>query len=612
MCGIAGEIDYQGQRILEGRVYDAMGDSLVPRGPDQQGIVQAGAATLIHTRLAVVDLEGGRQPMEGQYRGEDYCLVYNGELYNTQELRRELESCGHSFQGHSDTELVLHSFFQWGEGCLARFQGIYAFAIWKKQEEKLFFARDRMGVKPLFYALEEGVFLFASEIKALLRHPSVRPKVEKKALAQMILLGPGREMGNCVFSQIQEVKPAHCGWYSRGGLSLRPYWSLVDRPYHLGLSDTLAHLRELVEDAVTRQISCDVPLGTFLSGGLDSSILTALTARRFQEEGRQLDTFSVDYVDNGHYYQETHFQKERDDHYIQQMSQAFSTRHHQILLDTPQLIQALFQAVEARDLPGMADVDSSLLLFCRQVKERVTVVLSGECADELFGGYPWFRDPDIRDQSGFPWAQNSGYRASFLQPELANALTGPAESWIQGLAQATADSCHILNPQNPVDRRMKEMTRLNTDWFMQTLLERKDRMSMACGLEVRVPFCDHRIAELLYCLPWELKEYQGQEKGILRKAMEGLLPEEVLWRTKSPYPKTMNPNYYQGVCQLLQQVLDQPHSPLHQVVSAPALRQLMEGENPQPWYGQLMTAPQTVAYFLQLNHWLSKYQVEIV
>lgn len=607
MCGIAGEIDYTPERILQGEIYDAMGDALVPRGPDQGGIAQCGAATLIHTRLAVVDIQGGVQPMITTYQNQDYTLVYNGELYNTQEIRQELSCCGHQFVGHSDTEVVLRAFLQWGEGCLARFNGIFAFAIWQEKEEKLFFARDRMGVKPLFYALQDGVFLFASEIKALLKHPKVSPKVTKTSLAQMILLGPGREMGHTVFTQIHEVKPAHCGWFARGGLSLKPYWSLVDKPYTMGLEDTLAQVRELVTDAVTRQIQCDVPVCTFLSGGLDSSIITALSAQYLGKEGGQLHTFSVDYRDNDKNFTPTHFQPNSDGHYIQLMTEAFGTHHHTITLDTPQLMEALLDGVEARDLPGMADVDSSLLLFCKEVKKTATVALSGECADELFGGYPWYRDQDIRKQVGFPWAQNTQYRLKFLHSDLSYE----GEDWLDALYRSTLEDTHKLSQEPTLENRMKEMTRLNTDWFMQTLLERKDRMSMSCGLEVRVPFCDYRIAELMYAMPWALKDYQGVEKGILRKAMEGLLPEEVLWRKKSPYPKTWNPNYYQGVCQVLRQIMDNPASPLLNVVSRTALEGLMAEESSVPWYGQLMTTPQTVAYFIQMNHWLEHYQVEI-
>lgn len=610
MCGIAGEIDFSALEKTEQRDFIAMRNSLRPRGPDQEGVFQQGRATLLHTRLSVVDLEGGLQPMTGEYQGQAYSLVYNGELYNTEDIRAELQSLGHSFQGHSDTEVVLTAFMEWGEGCLSRFNGIFAFALWKHEEEKLFMARDRMGVKPLFYSLQAGKFLFASEIKALLQHPLVKPQVSRGSLAEMLLLGPGRKAGTTVFPEILELKSAHCGWYYGKDFQQKPYWSLVGLPYHLSLEDSLQRVRELVVDAIQRQVVCDVPVCTFLSGGLDSSLITAITAEHFAKEGIQLHSFSVDYVDNDKHFTPSKFSPSRDDYYIDLVSKAYNTAHHTITLDSPKLLEALYLAVEARDLPGMADVDSSLLLFCQEVKQHATVALSGECADELFGGYPWYRDPSIREQQGFPWAQNTAYRQSFLQEDFARAIQG--EALVQKYYEETLEDSSRCYGDSDLDARMKEMTRLNTDWFMETLLERKDRMSMACGLEVRVPFCDYRIAELLYAMPWSMKEYEGKEKGILRKAMEGYLPEEVLWRKKSPYPKTWNPNYLEGVSSLLRQILEDSSAPLLSFVSKSALQSLLTAKTEQPWYGQLMGVPQTIAYFLQINHWMKHYAIEIV
>ncbi len=610
MCGIAGEIDFSQGIATEEIVFQEMRKTLQPRGPDQEGMLRQGRASLIHTRLAVVDLEGGIQPMTKHHCGQDYTLIYNGELYNTEEIRRDLLSCGYQFQGHSDTEVLLTAFLQWGEGCLARFNGIFAFAIWKAQEEKLFIARDRMGVKPLFYGLIEEKFVFASELKAMLCHPLFPAEVTGQTLAEMLLLGPGRKSGTTVFHKIHELKPAHCGWYCGGNFQQKPYWNLVDKPYSLTLQDTLAEVRNLVVNAVQRQVVCDVPVCTFLSGGLDSSLITAIVAKSLETEGERLHTFSVDYRDNDKNFSPTAFQPSRDDYYIDLVSKAYQTQHHTVVLDTPPLIEALYAAVEARDLPGMADVDSSLLLFCREVKKYATVALSGECADELLGGYPWYREPKIREQAGFPWAQNTEYRLRFLQEDFSQSIRG--KELVQAYYEETLRETHSFAEKTSTERRMHEMTRLNTDWFMQTLLERKDRMSMATGLEVRVPFCDYRIAELTYAMPWSLKEYEGAEKGILRKAMEGYLPEEVLWRKKSPYPKTWNPNYMQGVGQILHTILQKPDSPLFAFVSKAALEQLLQETRDTPWYGQLMTTPQTIAYFIQLDYWLKKYQVRIV
>ena len=610
MCGIAGEIDFSPDRPERGEVYEQMKRALKPRGPDQDDIVHRGAATFIHTRLSVVDLEHGRQPMSREYHGERYTLVYNGELYNTEDLRRDLSLMGHTFEGHSDTEVLLTAFLAWGEDCVHHFNGIFAFAVWAEGTQTLFLARDRMGVKPLFYAHVGDTLVFASELKALLCHPLVPPVVTKSSLAELLLLGPGRTMGSCVYDNVFEVAPGHCGTFSRDGLSLRRYWVLQDKIFPDCLEDALSNVKSLVTDAIERQFVSDVPICTFLSGGLDSSIITAVGARHLKKQGKTLSTFSVDYVGNSEHFLPTHFQPSRDDQYIKLVSEMYHTDHHTVTLDTPELVESLYAATEARDLPGMADVDSSLLLFCKEVRNHASVALSGECADELFGGYPWYRDEDIRTKSGFPWAQNTAYRQSFLSPDLTAAVHG--ETFVANRYAATLADTNKINNLTPIESRMKEMTRLNTDWFMQTLLERKDRMSMANGLEVRVPFCDYRIAEYLYSMPWSLKDLDGYEKGILRRAVDGLLPKEVLWRKKNPYPKTANPAYLAAVRTIFAEILSDPNAPILSFLNRDALTALLHDERSTPWYGQLMTTPQTIAYFIQMNHWLNTYHVTIV
>ncbi len=527
MCGIAGQVCREGERTEEFlSVYRDMQAALRRRGPDQRGIKLDRNAALVHSRLAVVDIENGRQPMILEYGGEEYSVVYNGELYNTPELRRELSALGHVFKTHSDTEVLLHAYAEWGGECVSRFNGIFAFAVWESRGARLFLARDRMGVKPLFYALRRGSILFASEIKALLKHPWVEPQIDAEGVAQVMLLGPGRVPGSGVFRGISELRPGECAYYLPRGekLELRRYWRLTDAPCEDTFEQAAEKVRYLVTDAVTRQLCADVPVCTFLSGGLDSSIISAIADRYFTERGERLTTVSVDYRDNEKYFKAGKFQPNSDPEFIKKMCGFLNADHRLTVLDTPELVEALYRAVDARDLPGMADVDSSLLLFCREIKETATVALSGECADEIFGGYPWYRDPEIREREGFPWAQSTDRRAEFIRPG-AIGNTDPRE-YVDGYYKMTLAESSILPGTNALERRMKQMMNLNVDWFMQTLLDRKDRMSMYSSLEVRVPFCDHRIAEYLYTLPWEYKDRNGVEKGLLREAMRGLLPDE--------------------------------------------------------------------------------------
>ena len=602
MCAIAGIIGLKAEDSTIRRMLQTMRR----RGPDAQGVYCSGDTALLHTRLAIIDPKGGRQPMSLSWAQERYTLVYNGELYNTEQLRQELLAAGHRFEGYSDTEVLLHCYAEYGEACLEKLNGIFAFAVWEENSRRLFLARDRIGVKPLFYLQQGQGFLFASEIKTILKYPAVRAQLDREGAAQLILLGPGRRPGSGVFRGIREVEPGWCGYYQDGKLSLKQYWKLRDREHRENFEDTVAHVRELVFDAIRRQMVSDVPIGTFLSGGLDSSIITAICAGEERKAGRQLRTFSVDYQNQERYFQASKFQPNSDHDYITIMQEAVGTEHHWTVLSPEALCGALEDATIARDLPGMADVDFSLLAFCGDIRREVRVALSGECADEIFGGYPWYRDPEVRGREGFPWAQNTLQRVSLLQPGIA----GDGEAFVMDAYSQTCRESDILPGTSPLETRMKEMVNLNFRWFMQTLLDRKDRMSMYHGLEVRVPFCDYRIAEYLYGVPWEFKDYQGREKGLLREAVKDLLPTEILYRKKSPYPKTFDPRYTQLIAGRFREMQAQK-APVWDLVRKDRVEHLLASDSPWPWYGQLMRNPQIMAYFLQLDFWLRHYDVDI-
>lgn len=606
MCGIAGMIGLEYNQETIG----AMLETMKRRGPDSSGTYFMNECCLLHSRLAIIDPERGKQPMQLHWEKEIYTIVYNGELYNTEELRILLIRLGHTFETHSDTEVVLHAYAQWSESCVDKFNGIFAFAVWEEKRKKLFLARDRIGVKPLFYKLHAGGLIFASEIKTILKYPTVTPELDAEGAAQILLIGPGRIPGSGVLRGIFELEPGCCGYYFGKRWSWRRYWKLTDREHKDSFEETAEHVRYLVTDAILKQMVSDVPIGTFLSGGLDSSLISSVCAREMKKQGRVLPTFSVDYENNDRYFVPGKFQPNSDSMYIRLMETYLGTEHHWTVLTADQLVSALSAATAARDLPGMADVDFSLLLFCSEIRKSVKVALSGECADEIFGGYPWYRDPEIRELDGFPWAQNTLERAAFLSANVADKID--ASAFVSDHYQQTIHQCDILPGTSALERRMKEMVNLNQRWFMQTLLDRKDRMSMYSGLEVRVPFCDYRIAEYMYGVPWEFKDYMGQEKGLLRHAMSEYLPEDVLYRKKSPYPKTYDPRYMELVSNMLRDLLSKPDAPIFQIVSRSALEALISSEYKWPWYGQLMRTPQTIAYMLQINTWLATYNIQIL
>ncbi|MBE6949921.1 MAG: asparagine synthase (glutamine-hydrolyzing) [Ruminococcaceae bacterium] len=606
MCAIAGILNLKASPAT----IDAMQQTMRRRGPDDLGVFQGEDVTLLHARLAIIDIEGGRQPMTLWLEGEEYTIVYNGELYNTEELRIELINRGHCFRGHSDTEVLLHGYAQWGRAVLEKLNGIFAFAVWEKKAKRLFLARDRIGVKPLFYAEHEGGLLFASEIKTILKYPDFRAAIDVTGAAELLLIGPGRTPGCGIFRGVREIEPGCCAFWEKNKLTVRRYWKLTDGTHNESFEETAEHVRWLVEDSIRRQMVSDVPIGCFLSGGLDSSLICAVVADAMKEQGRRLDTFSVDYDKNREFFVPGKFQPNSDADYLGPMEEFLGAKAHRVVLTSEQLNGALEEATEARDLPGMADVDFSLLLLCREIRKNVTVALSGECADEIFGGYPWYRDPEVRARAGFPWAQNTGKRRELLTGKLA-CLTDARDYVMSRYAKTLLES-DIDPDAPPVEKRTKQMVNLNFRWFMQTLLDRKDRMSMHSSLEVRVPFCDYRIAEYLYRVPWEMKDHGGCEKGLLRRAMAGWLPEQILWRKKSPYPKTYDPRYLALMRKRLDTLLEDKHAPIWQLIRSERAFRLADEDMDWPWYGQLMKTPQTIAYFCQIDHWLRHYNVDIL
>ncbi|MEK4177789.1 asparagine synthase (glutamine-hydrolyzing) [Aeribacillus sp. FSL K6-1305] len=614
MCGIAGWVNFQQSLFQNTEIMEDMIDTLSKRGPDDTNIWGKKHVLFGHKRLVVIDPECGRQPMTKQKEDNSYTICYNGELYNTEDIRKELLKKGYTFRGHSDTEVLLASYMEWKEECVHHLNGIYAFAVWDSADEKLFIARDRLGVKPLFFYENNGNFLFASEIKALLANPEVDALLDQEGLQEIMALGPSRSPGSGVFKGIEELRPAHALSFNRDGLKIWRYWNVKSHPHEDSFEETVEKVRELLIDAVTRQLVSDVPLCTFLSGGLDSSAITAIAARTFEKEGKgHLHTYSIDYEGNSEYFQQSEFQPNADAYWIHLMKESFQTIHHECIMTQEELVSYLQEAVEVRDLPGMADVDSSLLWFCRQINKDFVVSLSGECADEIFGGYPWFYRPEELAREGFPWIRSLDERIKLLRNDWQKKLN--IKEYALRQYEKTIEETPVLDGEPETERKRRELFYLNMIWFMTTLLDRKDRMSMGASLEVRVPFADHRLVEYVWDIPWEWKRYGDREKGLLRKSLEDLLPKEVVYRKKSPYPKTHHPKYTKLVKEQLENVLAMKDSILHELFDGNALNKLVETDGAsfqRPWYGQLMTGPQLLAYLWQIHIWFEKYRINII
>lgn len=599
MCGIAGWYDLQ--NAIEEDTLHAMLDTLKRRGPDDNGIYQEDHLALLHARLSIMDPEKGMQPMYFK----QYVIVYNGELYNTKEVRSYLEKQGYEFETTCDTEVLLKAFAFEQECCLERFNGIFAFAIWNKETQTLFMARDRLGVKPLFYHFDENGLIFGSEIKTLLAHPYVKAEMTNDGLKELFLLGPARTSGKTPIRDIKELRAGEYAYYNDGHFKIETYWKLKAKKHTESIEESVEHLHQLVNDCVRDQLDSDVGLCCFLSGGLDSSIISMLAAKKYPD----LETFSIEYEENDKYFKKSLFQPERDADYIETMVNAIHSRHTACVFSQQEIVDALLPATKARDLPGMAEVDSSLLLFCEQIKKYKSVALSGEGADEILGGYPWYYNEDILWKDEFPWSSSDDLRVFCLR----DGLIHEGREYVEKAYYHTLCDVDVLAEDTPRERRMREMFILNLRWFLMTLLDRKDRMSMYCGLEVRVPFLDYRLVEYCYNLPWEMKSLNGREKGILREAFKDELPKKIIERKKSPYPKTHHPLYTSLLVEKIRLILKEDCL-LAKLLDKDKVEMIIKNleEVKVPWYGQLMQGPQMLAYFIQLHYFFETYHIQYI
>lgn len=612
MCGFVGFANLKENISSKTNIYN-MNESISKRGPDEDGYYYEEHICLGHKRLIVVDPDGGKQPMSAMKDGNLYTIVYNGQLYNTKDLRSELEENGFTFDSYSDTEVLLKSFIFWKYDVVKKLNGIFSFAIWNSKKNELFLARDHFGVKPLFYTIYNNTLIFASEIKALFKYPGIEAKLDEQSIAELFGIGPARTAGLGIFKNIYEIKPAHFGIFNESGLHIERYWKLESKVHTDSLGKTCDNVRFLLEDSISRQLVSDVPLCTFLSGGLDSSIITLYASKYCKKHNLPpLNTYSVDYVDNDKNFVKTDFQPNSDNYYINLMTERLNTNHHTVVLDTPELASALEDAMIARDFPGMADVDSSLLLFCKNVKQEATVSLTGECADEIFGGYPWFFRADALNSNTFPWSIAIKERQNLLNPQIASKVN--LKNYIDYRYQESLNEVDILDEDSMETAEKRRISHLTLNWFMQTLLDRSDRMAMYNGFELRVPFCDYRLAEYVWNIPWEMKALHGREKGLLRYIMKDLLPEEIVDRKKSPYPKTWNPTYLATVKDMLTKIMNDSNAPINNLLNRNYILEILETDGKaftRPWFGQLMTGPQLMAYLCQVNMWLERYNPSI-
>lgn len=609
MCGIAGfyngKDDFSNEPKKNFKILNNMLKTMKMRGPDCDGFSIIKSCCFAHARLSIIDIDNGSQPFTIKKENASFHIIFNGEIYNHVALRNELIADGYEFTTKSDTEVILTLYIRYGPAFVERLNGIFAIAIYDEQLNTLFLYRDNFGIKPLFYTTLGNTIIFASRIDTLFEYPRVKPAIDIKGFNEIFTIGPAKTYGSGVFTGIKEVLPGEYIKAEPDKLTRHTYYRLRSLPHTDSFEDTVEKTRYLLEDAIRGQLISDVPICTFLSGGIDSSLVSAIAAANIPN----ISTYSFDFIDNDKFFTANSFQNSEDRPYVDIMKNYIQSEHRYLYCSNEKLADLLCESVDSRCLPTMADIDSSLLYFCREVSKHHKVVLTGECADEIFGGYPWFYREEMIKANTFPWMPDISFRKSLLNPEFAAVMQ--MEKYVSQSYQNTISEIELLPEENELERSRRRISYLNIKWFMQTLLDRMDRTSMHSGLEARVPFADKRIVDYLFNVPWKYKFANNTPKGLLREAAAPYLPPEIFSRPKNPYPKTYNPKYEGLLADRLKEIINDSSSPLKSYLNIKNVNAFIDGpkEYGKPWYGQLMAGPQMLAYLIQVDYFMRKYSL---
>ncbi|MDI1462220.1 asparagine synthase (glutamine-hydrolyzing) [Catellatospora sp. KI3] len=602
MCGITGLVAWWQGQARNRQVIIAMTETQHHRGPDDAGVWVDDHVAFGHTRLSIIDRSGGAQPMVVRRPGSgEVAITFSGEVYNHFQLREQLTAAGHRFAGRSDTEVVLRAYLHWGEGFVHHLRGIYAFGLWDCDLELLLLVRDRLGVKPLYVARTPTDLVFGSELKALLAHPDLTAEVDEEGLGELLGLVPMTSPGHAVLRGIEEVPPATVLRHDRDGLTRHRYWQLESHPHLDDRDTTVRRVRDLLERAVIEQAAADVPVGALLSGGLDSSAVVALAAGTTTQP---LLTFDIDHGSTAAHTASS-FHRSHDHPYALAVARHTASEHRTVQVGTGDLLRAHESTLASMDLPSLTTINASLSHLFARISPHRRVVLSGEGADELFAGYRW-HDAAAAPRGTFPWSATYQPLVAVLRRETLRQVR-PVR-YARQRCLAALEQMPALDGETGLSRRLREIRWLTIVFYLAFLLRRADRLAMAHGVEVRVPFLDHRLVQYTWNIGGGWQRARGLEKGLLREAVDGLLPEQVTWRPKSGYPASLTSTYQDALWEKARELVTDPNAPVLGLVSARRLKALLDVN-----HGHLddWTATQHVAYILELDAWLRRYSVRI-
>ena len=593
------------------RVIHDMSQALIHRGPDEQSFYYFPHGAFNHNYLLAGYIPGTfphkMQPVTIKHQGNSYTLLFDGFISNPEFLAMELETRQISTKEMSIEELLLHFYLVKGIDFIKQLRGAFALAIYNEGEKELYLFRDALGLRPLFYTPKAGALIFASEIKGLFPYPGIDAVLDKNGLTELLALGPARKPGSAIFKNIFEVKPGHYLTYNRDGLKDHTFHSFEIREHRDNYEDTMEHITYLLNQSVDGLKASVMPICSLLSGGLDSSIVTAKLS---DDSDGSLATYSLEFDNSRQHFKANAFQPALDAPFVQEMATHLGTKHTIYTCNNQIQLDYLKKSILAHDLPTMADVDSSYLYFCERVGKQHKIVFTGECADEIFCGYPWYHNSDS-DIKTFPWSFDIAPRLSLLNDDFISTLK--LNDCIQNAYQDSCSEIGLDGQNTPADMLHHKTFHLTIRYFMQTLVNRGDRATAINSMDARVPFAHQELTEYLFNVPFEMKAKNGERKHLLRKYATGILPETVRTRKKSPYPKTYDPGYETLVNQELLRALSKSDCPLHAFVDknkAETFCRQMKDLG-RPWYGQLMAGPQLAAYYLQILYWLETYKINL-
>lgn len=591
-----------------------MSEALIQRGPDHQGVRLFSCGAFCRNERSCdrihPDIPCEPQPVVKTLNRNSYTLLYDGYISNLPQLRRYMEQDHIHTKGLSQEAILLCAFIRYGADFAKKLNGAFALAVYDGAKKRLYLFRDPLGLRPLYYTIQDGTLVFASEHKGIFAYPGIEPAIDRNGLNELLSLGPGHTPGCGVFKNICEVRPGHLLVYGPEQLYEERYHRFSVTEHTDSFEDAVFHVKELLEQSIRTLCRTKEVPAALLSGGPDSSLLAACLVREFPDR-EPLKTFSFECKGSRSYFRPNSFQPALDAPYARQMAETLSTDHTTLVCGSAEQFEYLKTSVDAHDLPAMADIDSSLIYFCEKIAPQNRIVFSGECADALFCGYPWYHRKAPETADAFPWSPDVSPRKCLLKDDLINILH--MDEYIN--ERYLAACREILPEESPAapGAAHQKLLYLTMRFFMQTLVERTDRAAACSGMDIRMPFADLSLAEYLFAVPFERKAKNGEVKHLLREAARGLIPEEVRTRPKNPYPKTYDPGYEGMVASALLQTASDPEHPLLALVDQKKL--LAFCQHPKdytaPWYGQLMAAPQLMAYYLQIAYWLTKYQVRI-